>query len=151
MPAVLQAPITISEILLRRNLLKNKKASFSDLVRNEMIKYSCNKMPHIYQKLFNLIFNSGFFPSTWCKGIISPIFKSGDKMDPGNYRGICISSCLGKFFCIILNQRLTDFVLEKKILHPSQIGFMSNNSTFSHCVHSLINMYINITHFILVL
>ena len=48
-PAVLQAPITISEILLRRNLLKNKKAPFPDLVRNEMIKYSCNKMPHIYE------------------------------------------------------------------------------------------------------
>ena len=62
-PAVLQAPITSSEIPLRRNLLKNKKAPFSDLFRNEMIKYSCNKMPHIYEKLFNLIFNSGHFPS----------------------------------------------------------------------------------------
>ena len=102
-------------------------------------------MPHIYEKLFNLIFNSGFFPSTWCKGIISPIFKSGDKMDPGNYRGICVSSCLAKFFCIILNQRLTDFVLEKKILHPSQIGFLSNNRTSDHIftLRTLIDKYVH--------
>ena len=66
-------------------------------------------------------------------------------MDPGNYRGICVSSCLGKFFCIILNQRLTDFVLEKKISHPSQIGFLSNNRTSDHIftLCTLIDKYVH--------
>ena len=33
---------------------------------------------------------------------ITPIYKSGDKSDPTNYRGICVSSCLGKLFCQIV-------------------------------------------------
>ena len=119
----MQHPVLNSEILLRSKLLKNKKAPFTDLVRNEMIN----------EKLVNLILNAGFFPKTWCEGLISPIFKSGTTTGPGNYRGICVSSCLGKFFCLILNQRLTDFVSGNKILHPSQLGFfLKENRTSDH-------------------
>ena len=126
----MQHSISNSEILLRSKLLKNKKAPFSDLVWSEMIKCCCKRMPFIYEKLFNLMLNAGFFPKSWCEGLISPFFKSGTTTDPGNYRGICVSSCLGKFFCLTLNQRLTDFVAENKILrHPSQIGFLKENRT----------------------
>lgn len=144
-PTLLQAPISCSEILSRRKLLKNKKASYSDLVSNEMIKYSCKLMPAVFEKLFNLILNTGIFPGAWCKGLISPIFKSGERADPGNYRGICVSSCLGKFFCLILNQRLTEFVVENKLLHTSQIGFLSKNRSSDHIftLRTLIDNYIH--------
>ena len=143
--SIMQHPISNSEILLRSKLLKNKKAPFSDLVRNEMIKCCCKQMPFIFEKLFNPILNAGFFPKTWCEGLISLIFKSGTTTDPGNYRGICVSSCLGKFFCLILNQRLTDFVAENKILHPSQIGFLKENRTSDHTftLRTLIDKYVH--------
>ena len=83
-------------------------------------------------KLFNLILASGFFPSSWCEGIITPIFQSGDKQDPSNYRGICISSCLGKLFSAVLNNRLKNYVHDQHILHPAQIGFLSNHRTTDH-------------------
>ena len=41
--------------------------------------------------------------NNWSYGIITALHKSGNKDDPWNYRGICISSCLGKLFCSILN------------------------------------------------
>ena len=62
----------------------------------------------IYLKLFIAVLTSGAMPQTWCGGLITPIFKSGTKSDPSNYRGICISSCLGKLFCSILSQRLLE-------------------------------------------
>ena len=68
-------------------------------------------------------------PQTWCGGLITPIFKSGTKNDPSNYRGICSSSCLGKLFCSILNQRLLEHVQSLDILHNSQIGFLAKNRT----------------------
>ena len=112
--------------------LKNKKAPFSDLIKNEMIKASCGFLLNAYKKLFNTILQSGIYPSNWCEGLITPIFKSGDNTDPGNYRGICVSSCLGKFFSSIINQRLLEFLEEKKLLHPSQIGFLKDNRTADH-------------------
>ena len=56
----------------------------------------------VHLKLFNAVLSSGTMPQTWCGGLITPIFKSGTKNDPLNYRGICISSCLGKLYCSIL-------------------------------------------------
>ena len=41
--------------------------------------------------------------NNWSNGIITALHKSGNKDDPSNFRGICISSCLGKLFCFILN------------------------------------------------
>lgn len=66
----------------------------------------------VYLKLFNTVLKSGIMPQTWCNGIITPIFKSGVESEsyPSNYRGICISSCLGKLSRSILDQRLLDHV-----------------------------------------
>ena len=108
-----------------------------------MIKASCGFLLNAYKKLFNTILQSGIYPSNWCKGLVTPIFKSGDNTDPGNYRGICVSSYLGKFFSSIINQRLLEFLEEKKLLHPSQIGFLKDNRTADHIftLRTLIEKY----------
>ena len=118
-----------SEIRVAVKKLKNNKSSFSDKIKNEMIKSAVNELMPVYLKLFNTVLRSVMMPQTWCNGIITPIFKSGVKSDPSNYRGICISSCLGKLFRSILNQRLLDHVKSLDILHKSEIGFLANNRT----------------------
>ena len=88
-----------------------------------------------------------FFPSSWCKGIITPIFKSENKQDPANYRGICINSCLGKLFTAVLNARLKIFLLDQDILHKAQIGFLPNHRTSDHIftLKTLTDKYVNQT------
>ena len=78
-------------------------------------------------------------------GLITPIFKNGTNSDPSNYRGICVSSCLGKLFCSILNQRLLEHVQSLEILHKSQIGFLTNNQTADHVftLRTLIDKYVD--------
>ena len=124
--------------------LKNKKASFSDLIKNEMIKASCGFLLNA-KKLFILYYNQDV-PKQLVRGAHSTYFlkkKSGDNTDPGNYTGICVSSCLGKFFSSIINQRLLKFLEEKKLLHPSQIGFLKDNRTADHIftLRTLIEKY----------
>ena len=99
----------------------------------------------LYIKLFNHILKSGKMPDVWCQGLITPIYKSGDKNDPINYRGICVSSCLGKLFCSILNQRLHSYLKENKILHNSQIGFLPENRTADHVftLRALVDKYVH--------
>ena len=119
----LDYPVTFQEVRKTVKKLKNKKAASSDLIKNEMLKASYEILMNVYIKLFNLVLDTGIYPSFWCDGLITPIFKTGDKSDPGNYRGICVSSCLGKLFSSILNHRLLDFAANKNLLHSSQIGF----------------------------
>ena len=76
-----------------------------DLIRNEMLKTAKQYICKPVTQAFNAIFNSGKFPKSWKDGIIIPVHKQGNKLDVNNYRGITISSCLGKLFCHIINDR----------------------------------------------
>ena len=62
-------------------------------------------------------------------GYISPVFKAGDMGDPNNYRRITVYSCLGKFFTLIINDRLTKYLDEHNIIHNNQIGFRKGYRT----------------------
>ena len=137
--------ITEQEIRQAVKKLKNKKSLFSDRIRNEMIKASLETLMPLYIKLFNHILKSGKMSDVWCQGLLTPIYKSGDKNDPTNYRGICVSSCLGKLFCSILNQRLYSYLEENKILHNSQIGFLPENRTADHVftLRTLLDKYVH--------
>ena len=59
-------------------------------------------------KLFNVIFQKGYFPIKWTEGFIVPLHKKGDINQVENYRGIALLSTLGKLFSHILNTRLTE-------------------------------------------
>ena len=77
--------------------------------------------------------------------VITPIYKSAGRSDPANYRGVCVSSCPGKLFCSILNQRLLEFIVSLNILHKSQIGLLPNNRTADHVftLRTLIDKYVH--------
>ena len=124
--------ITEDELLIAAKKLKSKKAVYNDKISNEMIKSSIGILSKAFLKIFNNILTSGKFPESWTEGLITPIYKSGNSLDPSNYRGICVSSCMGKLFCSILNNRLMNFANEKKLIHPTQIGFMPGNRTADH-------------------
>ena len=122
---------------------KDKKSAYMDKIKNEMIRHSINILLEGYNKLFNNFLQSGTFPDLWCEGLITPIFKSGDECDTNNYRWIRVTSCLGKCFCLILNQRLKYFTQDNNLIHPSQI--LSGHRTADHIftLRSLIDKHVN--------
>ena len=84
-----------------------------DNISNEAISVLIETHPKLALKLFNKILESGEIIPEWLIGLIVPIYKDGARLDPENYRGITLMSCLGKQFLPILNSRLLKFVLEK--------------------------------------
>ena len=57
-----------------------------------------------------------------------------------------MSSCLGKFFWLILfNDRLLTFTKENNSLHPSQTGFLPGHRTADHILtlKSLVDKYVH--------
>ena len=63
-------------------------------------------------KLFNFVFEKGEFPKIWNETFIVPLHKTCSKSDPSNYRGLSISSNLGKVFNKIIHLRLIKFTLD---------------------------------------
>ena len=126
---VINGKIQESEIRKAISNLKNNKASAEDKLCNEMFKCGGYYLTKAIQKLFNIVFESGKIPQKWNTGLIVPIFKSGSKLDTSNYRGIAISSCLGKLFTSVLNARLVSFLNMNNLLTNKQFGFRKDCRT----------------------
>jgi hypothetical protein len=124
-------------------VLKNRKSAGTDGVINEMIKTAREEILPILTRLFNLIYSTGIFPESWAISMIKPLFKGGNPFDPSDYRGISLTSCLGKLFCAILNTRLVTYLEENNIYTPHQIAFRKKFRTSDHIfvLHTLINKY----------
>lgn len=146
--AEINGPILWSEIEKAVCSLKNNKAGGLDMIVNEHIK-NCYKLPNmriILLKLFNIVFDSGYVPTSWSTGNIIPIYKQkGDQTDPSNYRPITLLSCLGKLFTRILNDRLQQYSDKYDKISQNQAGFRKRFSTTDHifALHMLINLVQN--------
>ena len=132
--------ITIEELIAASKILKNGKASGVDMISYEMLKCMIEFNPLIILKVFNVALQHNPNILDWFISIISPIHKKGPKMDPSNYRGISLLSCIYKLFTAIINNRLKFFCKENGILPEHQLGFISGNRTSdAHLIlHNLI-------------
>ena len=73
---------------------------------NEFVKSTSERFVPVWEKLVNVIYDTGRVPLEWLLGEIKPLYKKGDPTHAHNYRGITLLSCLGKLFTSILNDRL---------------------------------------------
>ena len=80
--------------------------------------------------LYNLIFSTGDFPSTWSVAVVIPIPKPGkDHLQVTNYRPISLTSCLCKVLEKMANVRLVWYLERGNHLTPVQYGFRKERST----------------------
>ena len=124
--------ITEDEIIQATNLLKCKKSPGPDLITNDILKGGQKLFCKSLHRLFNAVLSNGIYPNAWALGHITAIHKKGSTNDPNNYRGITISSAVGKLFNSILNNRLTHFLNDNQILCDEQIGFRKKCRTTDH-------------------
>ena len=90
--------ITVQEVLgVIKNLKRNKACSTDEMIYEYFISTSDILAGHLAD-LFNKMFMSGIFPSSWMEGIVVPLYKKGEKGDVNNYRGITLTSCLSKIY-----------------------------------------------------
>ena len=76
--------------------------------------------------IFQRSLNTGQFPKIWKVSRLQPIFKSGDRSDIANYRGISIISAIPKLF----EAMLTDEICQsfKDYIIPEQYSFFGGRS-----------------------
>jgi exonuclease III len=121
--------ITIEEIQNAINELKLGKAAGPDNISGELLKASASFILPTLLKVFNYILSNGTFPTQWAEGTISPIHKKASKLLPDNYRGITVSSSLGKVFGIVMNNRLKSFCEKHSLIDERQSSHRKNTRT----------------------
>ena len=128
-PGILDHPITVDELKAAKRILKAGKSPGMDNILNEMIEPLVEKYPDLVIKLFNDILSNNWICNDWLLSLLTAIHKKGPKEDPDNYRGIALMSCMAKLFLTIINDRLTTYAIDRNILSPAQLGFVTGNRT----------------------
>lgn len=79
--------------------------------------------------LVNLSYETGVFPDIFKTATVCPIYKTGDKSLPTNYRPISLLSSLSKILEKLTNNRLTKYAEKNGYFNDNQFGFRSHRST----------------------
>ena len=94
----------------------------------------------IYQQSWS----TGEVPEDWRLANVMPIYKKGQREDPGNYRPVSLTSVPGKIMERFVLRALAWQVQDKQGIRPSQHGFMKGRS----CLTNLISFYDQVTRLV---
>ena len=142
------SPLEVDKLI--RNLKKSHispcgiSAKFLQLI-SKQISYSLSK-------LFNNLFEIGYFPEIWKIAHVTPIFKrSGSKNCKTNYRPISILPSLSKVCESIIHERLLSHCITNNVITDRQAAYLKGDSTITqllyiiHQIKTNLGKY-NITH-----
>ena len=87
----------------------------------------------------------GLFPNSLKIAKVVPIYKSGDKRNPSNYRSISILSRFSKIFEKLIFTRLDSFICKHSILASNQYGFRGESFTMHAVTDVITAAYDNIS------
>ena len=129
----------ISKADLRREISKAKsgKSAGLDKISNKLLKAAGETIITFLQHIFNLSIDTGIFPDEMKHTKVTPIYKSGDKKDCGNYRPISVTSAVAKILEKLVCKQLKFFLEYNEIISINQSGFRSHHSTETALLHFL--------------
>ena len=135
--------ITEEEVLNAVKRLKSGKSPGEDGFEAAFYKGIFPVAKEHIVKLFNCIYDQGYFPKVWSSSLIVPIYKKGSNADPNNYRGISLLPVFSKVFMNVLYSRLNKWCSDNSILCQEQGGFKQGFGTIDSIftLNTIINKY----------
>jgi hypothetical protein len=138
--------MSFNEIQGMVKMLHKNKSPGLDGVTNEHIIYGGKHLLDHLLALYRLIIQSEYIPEPFRSGMIIPIYKGKGKpkSDPNSYRGITLTSSLGKLFEKIILERITAHCKHIGFPHDLQMGFRKGYG----CTSAVFLLTECISHFI---
>lgn len=115
--------------------LDSNKATGLDEIGPRILKHCGDYITPIIANIINNSIKKGIFPECLKSARVLPIYKSGDKNDPSNYRPISILCTLSKIFEKHVAIQLQDFFKKTNIIHKKQSGFRKHHSCNTALTH----------------
>ena len=114
---------------------EKKNTTGHDNIPAIILKWALHLIAPILVEIFNKCVDQGIYPNILKIGKITPLFKSGDKVDKDNYRPITVLSLINKVFEKLIHKRMMTFTNDNNILTNSQFGFRKGHSTAHGITH----------------
>ena len=111
--------------------LKADKSPGPDGHHPRVLKELAEQLAHPLTNLFNKCMKFGRIPKAWKVAEVRPIFKKGDKTQPGNYRPVSLTAIVCKLFESFFRDALYEHIVKNKLLSNHQFGFCKGRSCVS--------------------
>jgi hypothetical protein len=121
-----------AEITASIDSLHYHKAGTKDGTSNPMYKCGGKEIVKQLRKLCNFLHEHESVHPDWQRSVVINLYKDGDRMDHGNYRGIALISCLGKLYLSLWARRLSSHAENR--LQDGQGGFRIKRSTVDQAI-----------------
>lgn len=133
--------VTEDEISLIIDNLKSSNACDYYGISNNFVKLHKSALVSNLTQLVNKYMFEGDFPDSLKLGIVTPIFKTGDRTDRNNYRPITVNPIFSKIFEYCILRRFNDHLNNNHIIHPNQFGCVEKSNTEISAAHVLHEIY----------
>jgi hypothetical protein len=127
---------SLNKIKFRAKIIKDKllhlessKATGPDGIPARVLRECAHVLHKPLSSLFTLSFSTGIVPKEWKCANVVPVYKSGGKSDPNNYRPISLLPIIGKVMESIVNDHLRKHLFDQNLISKHQFGFRPNHST----------------------
>ena len=124
--------ITREIVQLKLEKLKINKTPGIDNISSTFLVNTAKEISLPVFKIFSKSLETSEIPEDWKTSNITPIFKSGDKQDPNNYRPVSLTSHLCKTFESIIKDCLVTYLDANNIISNNQHGFRSKHSCLTN-------------------
>ena len=120
--------ISTADIERRLSALKACSAPGPDGIHPCVLRETHQELREPLSLLFRRSLDMGRVPSQWKLGRVTPIFKKGDKTDPGNYRPVSLTAVPCKVLESLIRDKLLQHLTEYELISDNQHGFRPKRS-----------------------
>ena len=128
--SVMEFPTITYDLVLEE--LKNLDTNSSpgpDGIHPILLKKCATVLAYPLFILFRKSLISGYLPRLWKYSLVTPLFKSGSKFSPKNYRPISLTCVTAKVMERILAKHIMQYLEENMLISPNQFGFRGGRGT----------------------
>ena len=129
--------ITEEDIAKQIKKMPISAAAGPDEIPAALLKNCVDSMKSPLKRVWQQSLEEGHIPDILKTGIITPIYKGGDRTKPQNYRPISLTSHVTKIFEKIVREKLTNYMTVNEKFNDNQHGFRNGRS----CISQLLNHY----------
>ncbi|MGL5708301.1 MAG: reverse transcriptase family protein [Aeromonas sp.] len=128
---------SISNVIRKLKLLKAGKSPGLDGVPPIVLQQCADELAQPLTNLFIKCYQFSSIPDAWKIGVISPIYKGGDRNCPQNYRPVALLSVVSKVMESIIDDAMREVLNKNSFFVNEQHGFRAGRS----CVTNLLKTH----------
>ncbi|EFA12433.1 hypothetical protein TcasGA2_TC005244 [Tribolium castaneum] len=134
----LKSDLQIARCNYENSILNKPKLFYShvppgpDQIPPKLLRTCAASLSGPLAKMMTKSFLQGTLPYEWLQATITPLYKSGDKLDPANYRPVSLTSTCCKIMEKVIVKELLTYMRKNNLIPEHQHGFLPGRSVVTN-------------------